>query len=141
MASLAIGLYERAATLDPDEPTPLLGLANIYERQGQYGRALPHLERVLRVAPGHREARLRRGIMLLRLARIAEGDTGAELLGRVTELYFGGDMNASVANTGQVSSRITGVRPAAEIVRDTWCGIEAVLAQARARLGRPGRAG
>ncbi|MBX7431097.1 nitronate monooxygenase [Mycobacterium sp. Y57] len=68
-------------------------------------------------------------------ARIAEEDTGAELLGRVTELYFGGDMDASVANTGQVSSRITGVRPAAEIVRDTWCGIEAVLSQARARLG------
>jgi enoyl-[acyl-carrier protein] reductase II len=68
-------------------------------------------------------------------ARISEHDPGAALLGRITDLYFDGDFDASVANTGQVSSRITGLRPAADIVRRTWGDIEAVLDDARARLG------
>ncbi|WP_137145131.1 nitronate monooxygenase family protein [Mycolicibacterium sp. CR10] len=68
-------------------------------------------------------------------ARISEHDPGAALLGRITDLYFDGDLEASVANTGQVSSRITGLRPAADIVRQTWGEIEAVLHDARARLG------
>ena len=41
----------------------------------------------------------------------------------------------SVANTGQVSSRITDLQPAAEIVRRTWGDIQAVLDEARTRLG------
>ena len=68
-------------------------------------------------------------------ARVAAGDPEVELLGRITDLYFEGDFEASVANTGQVSSRITGLRPAADIVRQTWSEIEAVLDGARARLG------
>lgn len=68
-------------------------------------------------------------------ARISEHDPGAALLGRITDLYFDGDLEASVANTGQVSSRITGLRPAADIVRRTWGDIEAVLDDARTRLG------
>ena len=80
IASLAIGLYERAAELAPDDPTPLLGLANIYERQGEYGRALPFLERTLRLSPGHREAMLRRGILLLRLDQRAQGEGYLEQL-------------------------------------------------------------
>ena len=32
-----------------------------------------------------------------------------KLLGSITDLYFGGDMEASVANTGQVSARIDAV--------------------------------
>ena len=68
-------------------------------------------------------------------ARIEEHDPAAQLLGRITDLYFGGDLEASVANTGQVSSRITDLRPAAEIVRRTWGDIGAVLAHARTRLG------
>lgn len=68
-------------------------------------------------------------------ARISEHDPGAALLGRITDLYFDGDLEASVANTGQVSSRITGLRPAADIVRQTWGEIEAVLHDARSRLG------
>ena len=75
MASLAIALYEQAADLAPEEVTPLLGLANVFERQGDYERALPHLERALRVAPGHREALLRRGILLRRLGRVAEAES------------------------------------------------------------------
>jgi enoyl-[acyl-carrier protein] reductase II len=45
-------------------------------------------------------------------------------------------MDASVANTGQVSSRITDLLPVSEIVRRTWCEIEAALDAAGSRLGR-----
>ena len=51
------------------------------------------------------------------------------------ESYFDGDMEASVANTGQVSSRIGGLLPVSQIVRDTWLEIEAVLDAARLRAG------
>ena len=49
-------------------------------------------------------------------ARIAAGED-VQLLGRITDLYFGGDMDVSVANTGQVSSRIEEVLPVASIVK------------------------
>ena len=39
--------------------------------------------------------------------------------GNPQELYFGGDMNACIALTGQVAGRIDSVRPVAEIVADT----------------------
>lgn len=68
-------------------------------------------------------------------ARVAEHDPNARLLGKVTELYFGGDMEASVANTGQVSSRIADLLPVADIVRQTWVEIEEVLDAARSRIG------
>ena len=68
-------------------------------------------------------------------ARVSEGGADRPLLGGITDLYFGGDMEASVANTGQVSARITEVLPAAEIVERTWSEIEKVLEQSRARLG------
>lgn len=68
-------------------------------------------------------------------ARVAEHDPNAKLLGKVTELYFEGDMEASVANTGQVSSRIADLLPVADIVRQTWGEIEAVLDAARSRAG------
>lgn len=68
-------------------------------------------------------------------ARVAEYDPTAKLLGKVTELYFGGDMEASVANTGQVSSRIADLLPVADIVRQTWVEIEEVLDAARSRVG------
>lgn len=69
-------------------------------------------------------------------ARVADDDPNAQLLGRITELYFDGDMEASVANTGQVSSRIVDLLPVAEIIRRTWGDIEAVLDDARSRSGR-----
>lgn len=65
---------------------------------------------------------------------LAARDPDTRLLGKITELYFDGDMQASVANTGQVSSRIIELLPVAEIVRRTWGQIEAELDQARARL-------
>ena len=71
-------------------------------------------------------------------ARIGDGDRDTPLLRDITDLYFDGDMEASVANTGQVSARITEVLPAAVIVERTWCEIEKALAAARARLGGTG---
>lgn len=66
-------------------------------------------------------------------AQVAAHDPNARLLGKITELYFAGDMDASVANTGQVSSRIDELLPVAEIVRRTWTEIETALAAARTR--------
>lgn len=68
--------------------------------------------------------------------RVAANDANAKLLGRITELYFDGDLDASVANTGQVSSRIVDVLPVADIVRRTWTDIERVLGLAASRLGQ-----
>ena len=36
--------------------------------------------------------------------------------GRIKDLYFGGDLNASIALTGQVAGRIRSVRPVAEVI-------------------------
>lgn len=67
-------------------------------------------------------------------ARVAANDPQVALLGKVTDLYFDGDMEASVANTGQVSSRIADLLPVADIVRRTWVEIEAALDAARSRI-------
>jgi enoyl-[acyl-carrier protein] reductase II len=67
-------------------------------------------------------------------ARVASDGSEGRLLGKITELYFDGDMEASVANTGQVSSRILELLPVGEIVRRTWDEMEAVLEAARARI-------
>lgn len=47
--------------------------------------------------------------------------------GRVKDLYFGGDMEAAIALSGQVAGRIDAVRPVAEIVRDTVRDFRRVL--------------
>jgi enoyl-[acyl-carrier protein] reductase II len=87
---------------------------------------------VLLDTPGNPTMRvLRTGLA----ARVAEHDPNAKLLGKVTELYFDGDMEASVANTGQVSSRIAELLPVADIVRQTWIEISGVLEAARLRAG------
>ena len=65
----------------------------------------------------------RPGLRALRTQRTEklERDEKVELseLGRVLELYFGGDMEASIALSGQVAGRIEGVRPVAEILHET----------------------
>ena len=43
---------------------------------------------------------------------------GLEVLGRVLDVYFEGDMEASVALSGQVAGRIDAVRPVREILHD-----------------------
>jgi enoyl-[acyl-carrier protein] reductase II len=86
---------------------------------------------VLLDVPGNPTMRvLRTGLA----ARVAAHDPNVELLGKVTDLYFDGDMDASVANTGQVSSRIAGLLPVAEIVRQTWAGIDGAFDAARSRI-------
>jgi enoyl-[acyl-carrier protein] reductase II len=53
---------------------------------------------------------------------------GGEALQRVQRLYFDGDMDASVANTGQVAGRIDDLPPAADIITQMWTGCREVLA-------------
>ena len=49
--------------------------------------------------------------------------------GRSQDLYFGGDMEASIALSGQVCGRINSVEPVAEIIGDTVAEFEAVMAR------------
>ena len=56
-------------------------------------------------------------------------------LGKAMELYFGGDMNASIALTGQVAGRIEGVRPVDDILRDIVREFHEVVAEMGARYG------
>jgi enoyl-[acyl-carrier protein] reductase II len=65
-------------------------------------------------------------------SRLVAHDPDALLLYEVTDLYFDGDMEASVANTGQVSSRIADLLPVSEIARR----IEKALEAGRSRAGR-----
>jgi enoyl-[acyl-carrier protein] reductase II len=62
------------------------------------------------------------------------GEDATAALGRLLELYFGGDMEASLANTGQVAGRIESIRPVAEILHEAWDGCQAALDAARDRL-------
>jgi enoyl-[acyl-carrier protein] reductase II len=47
-----------------------------------------------------------------------QGDLRPEFA-RIQELYFGGDLEASIALTGQVAGRIDAVKPVAQIIRET----------------------
>ncbi len=47
--------------------------------------------------------------------------------GTVKDLYFGGDLEASIALGGQVMGRITEVLPVAQILAETMAGFEATL--------------
>lgn len=58
-----------------------------------------------------------------------------KLMDRVERLYFDGDLDASLANTGQVAGRIESVRPVAEVLHEMWDGCRAALDAGRARLG------
>jgi enoyl-[acyl-carrier protein] reductase II len=58
--------------------------------------------------------------------RAAEGDG---TLADVRRLYFDGDLEASLANAGQVAGRIDAVRPVADIIREMWEGGSAALAE------------
>lgn len=66
---------------------------------------------------------------------VAAGADPVSLLGQITDLYFEGQMDASVANTGQVSSRIDAVLPVARLVEEMWSGSQEAILAGRARLG------
>ncbi|WP_370247379.1 NAD(P)H-dependent flavin oxidoreductase [Nocardioides sp.] len=68
-------------------------------------------------------------------AQVLAGEREGRLLDGIHELYFGGDMEASVANTGQVAARIDDVVPVAELVRGIWDGVQGALDAGRSRLG------
>jgi enoyl-[acyl-carrier protein] reductase II len=56
-----------------------------------------------------------------------------ELFANHLNLYFGGDMEASIALSGQVAGRIDAVRPVAEIIRSCADDCLALLAGLAAR--------
>jgi enoyl-[acyl-carrier protein] reductase II len=67
--------------------------------------------------------------------KAAAGGESPVGLDRVHELYFGGDMEASLANTGQVAGRIRDLRPVADIMGDMWRDCVAALSSAGDRVG------
>jgi enoyl-[acyl-carrier protein] reductase II len=56
--------------------------------------------------------------------------------GNALALYFGGDMEASIALSGQVAGRIDAVKPVAQIIRETIEEFEATVAEMSAKYGR-----
>jgi enoyl-[acyl-carrier protein] reductase II len=86
---------------------------------------------VLLSLPGLPTMRVIRTDTAERAAATGRSETG--LKGAQT-LYFSGDMEASLANTGQVAGRIDEVESVTDIVRQTWDGCRRVLMEATARL-------
>ena len=73
----------------------------------------------------------------MRVLRTETADTieePADALRKLEELYFGGDMLASLANTGQVAGRIDSIRPVADILHEAWDGAQAALDAGSRRL-------
>ncbi|HUE61390.1 MAG TPA: nitronate monooxygenase [Acidimicrobiales bacterium] len=86
---------------------------------------------VLLSLPGMPTMRVIRTDTAERAAAAGRSESGLE--GAQT-LYFTGDMEASLANTGQVAGRIERLESVADIVRETWVGCRQVLAEACERL-------
>ena len=74
--------------------------------------------------PGLRALRTER---TSRLEHQDQVDLG-EAFGGVMDLYFGGDMEAAIALAGQVTGRITDVRPVAQIIDETVRGFRTAAA-------------
>ena len=55
---------------------------------------------------------------------------------RALDLYFGGDMEASIALSGQVAGRIDEIKPVAQILRETIAEFETVIGEMGAKYGR-----
>ena len=82
--------------------------------------------------PGLRALRTERTTALERQEHV-----GMDQFGRVTDLYFGGDMEASIALTGQVAGRIDAVETVADIVYRTVAEARSVIASLAARVATP----
>ncbi len=82
--------------------------------------------------PGLRALRTERSERLEREQHVPMGEFGSAM-----ELYFGGDMEASLALTGQVAGRIDAVRPVAEIIDSTMEEFRACI-EGLARFTRTG---
>jgi enoyl-[acyl-carrier protein] reductase II len=55
--------------------------------------------------------------------------------GNALDLYFGGDMEASIALSGQVAGRIDKVKPVAQIIKETVEEFETTVAEISAKYG------
>ena len=60
--------------------------------------------------------------------------------GHALDLYFGGDMEASIALSGQVAGRIDEIKPVARIIAETMAEFEAVVTEMAGKYGQPKRA-
>ncbi len=92
---------------------------------------------VLLPLDGKRMMRVIRTPAAEKIDESASFDDGGAALQRVQRLYFDGDMDASVVNTGQVAGRIDDIPPAAEIIKQMWTGCREVLAATADRFGLP----
>lgn len=90
---------------------------------------------VLLPLEGRRMMRVIRTSAAERIDGAASAAGGGAALQRVLRLYFDGDMDASVANTGQVAGRIDDLPPAADIIKKMWAGCREVLVATENRLG------
>lgn len=75
-------------------------------------------------SPGLRALRTERTTRLEKEEHVAMSEFGT-----AEELYFGGDMEASIALTGQVAGRIESVVPVADILAETMAGFHEALAE------------
>ncbi len=73
----------------------------------------------------------RPGLRALRTNRTTELEraehVGMDVFGRVMDLYFGGDMEASIALCGQVAGRIEEIKPVKQIIEETIDGFEETI--------------
>src|SRR5688572_13352838 len=74
--------------------------------------------------PGLRALRTERTTRLER-----QDHVGMDEFGRSADLYFGGDMEASIALSGQVAGRIDEVKPVRRIIDETVAGFFAVVGE------------
>jgi enoyl-[acyl-carrier protein] reductase II len=92
----------------------------------------------------------RPGLRALRTARTTQLErqdhVGFEVFATAKDLYFGGDMEASIALGGQVVGRIDTVKPVAQIIAETVAGFHATIErlgaarfEARAAVAAPSR--
>ena len=84
-----------------------------------------------RIGPGLRALRTRTAEALEH-----SDENALAQLSRAQELYFGGDMEASIALTGQVAGRIEGVLPVAAILEQIVKGFFEVIEQLDRRYPR-----
>jgi enoyl-[acyl-carrier protein] reductase II len=82
------------------------------------------------------------GLRALRTEKTTELEradhVGMEHLANALDLYFGGDMEAAIALSGQVAGRIDSVRPVAEIIREIVTDARRVASTVTATLADEG---
>ena len=84
--------------------------------------------------PGLRALRTKRSEQLEQATHNVMSEFGDRA--NVLKLYFGGDLEAAIALSGQVAGRIDAVRPVADVIRETAADCLALLEQLAARYPR-----